>query len=111
MAKREARAIEHLMMDVLRKLAALYIKEADISSLISMTPLAGQDRRMVVNESLTESFTNDNRDRHVPVTKEIRVEGNHISYLSPPHSFTQIRVGVQKWDSSSRPLPSPRAID
>jgi dihydrodiol dehydrogenase / D-xylose 1-dehydrogenase (NADP) len=43
--------------------------------------LAGNgESSLVANESLTEPFTYDKRDRYTPVTKEIQVEGNHISY-------------------------------
>ena len=59
--------------------------------------LAGKaEASLVANESLTEPFTYDKRDRYAPVTKEIQVEGNHISYSFPAHSFTQIKVGVKK---------------
>jgi alpha-L-arabinofuranosidase len=51
---------------------------------------------LVTNESLTEPFAYDKRDRYVPVTKEIQVEGNRISYSFPAHSFAQIKVGVKK---------------
>jgi alpha-N-arabinofuranosidase len=47
---------------------------------------------LVDNSSLTEPFTFDKRDQYVPQTKEIKVEGNEISYSFPPHSFTQIVV-------------------
>jgi alpha-N-arabinofuranosidase len=59
--------------------------------------LAGKaEASLVANESLTELFTYDKRDRYVPVTKEIQVEGNHLSYSFPAHSFTQIKIGVKK---------------
>ncbi len=59
--------------------------------------LAGKaEASLVANESLTEPFTYDRRDRYVPVTKEIQGEGNHISYSFPAHSFTQIKIGVKK---------------
>jgi len=51
---------------------------------------------LVATESLTEPFTYDKRDRYTPVTKEIRTEGNRMSYSFPAHSFTQIRVGIVK---------------
>ena len=68
---------------------------ADIIS--SSGALAGKaEASLVANESLTELFTYDKRDRYVPVTKEIQVEGNHLSYSFPAHSFTQIKIGVKK---------------
>ena len=68
---------------------------ADISS--SSGVLEGKaEASLVANESLTEPFTYDKRERYVPTTREIQVEGNHISYSFPAHSFTQIKVGVKK---------------
>jgi alpha-L-arabinofuranosidase len=59
--------------------------------------LAGKaEASQMTNESLTEPFTYDKRDRYAPVIKEIQVDGNHISYSFPAHSFTQIRVGVNR---------------
>jgi hypothetical protein len=52
-------------MDVLRKLAALYLTRIDISRLLLIAPPAGQDRRMVSNESLTKPFSYDKRDLYV----------------------------------------------
>jgi alpha-L-arabinofuranosidase len=57
---------------------------------------AKAESSLVTQESLTEPFTYDKRDRYAPVTKEIQVEGNHLSYSFPAHSFTQIKVGVKK---------------
>jgi alpha-N-arabinofuranosidase len=74
--------------------------------------LAGKaEASLVANESLTEPFTYNRRDRYVPVTKGIQVEGNRISCSFPAHSFTQIKVGIKKWNSSPRWLPPPRAMN
>ena len=42
--------------------------------------------------SLDEPFTYDKRDQYSPVTKEVKADGNEISYTFPAHSFTQIKV-------------------
>ena len=47
---------------------------------------------VVDNSSLTAPFTFDDRADYVPKTKDVKVEGNEISYSFPPHSFTQIAV-------------------
>jgi hypothetical protein len=58
--------------------------------------LAGKaEASLVTNESLTGPFAYDKRNRYVAVTKEIQVEGNHLSYSFPAHSFTQIKVGIK----------------
>jgi len=46
--------------------------------------------------SLDEPFTYDKQEQYKPVTKEIKVEGNKMSYSFPAHSFTQIKVKVKK---------------
>ena len=46
--------------------------------------------------SLDEPFTFDKQKQYVPVTKEIKVEGNIISCAFPAHSITQIEVEIKK---------------
>ena len=59
--------------------------------------LAGKaDAAIVDSDSLTEPFTFDKKDQYTPVTKEIKVEGNKISYSFPAHSFVQIKVKVSE---------------
>ncbi|HJY62542.1 MAG TPA: alpha-L-arabinofuranosidase C-terminal domain-containing protein, partial [Ignavibacteria bacterium] len=48
----------------------------------------------VNSDSLNEPFTFDKQEEYIPASKEIEIEGNKISYSFPPHSFTQIKVGV-----------------
>jgi alpha-N-arabinofuranosidase len=54
------------------------------------------EARLVNSDSLNEFFIFDKQEQYIPVTKEIEVEGNKISCSFPPHSFTQIKVGVRK---------------
>ena len=53
------------------------------------------ETKLLTAASLDEQFTFDKQDEYSPVTKEIKVEGNKISHSFPPHSFTQIKVGVK----------------
>jgi len=52
--------------------------------------------KIINNESLTEAFTIDKQDQYKPITKEVKVEGNKISYSFPAHSFVQIKVRVNE---------------
>jgi len=54
------------------------------------------EAQLLTATSLDERFTFDKQDEYKPVTEEIKVEGNKISYSFPPHSFTQIKVEVKK---------------
>ncbi len=45
--------------------------------------------------SLTEPFSFDKQDEYKPVIKETRVDGSKMTCSFPPHSFTQIQVGVK----------------
>lgn len=47
-------------------------------------------------ENLEEPFAFDKRDQYGPVAKEIKTEGNKLSYAFPAHSLTQISVKVKK---------------
>lgn len=38
----------------------------------------------------------DEQDRYAPVTGEKKVDGNQLAYSFPAHSFTQIKVGIDK---------------
>ena len=51
---------------------------------------------LLTMDSLDEPFACDKQDQYKPVTKEIYVKGNKLSYSFPPHSFTQIKVRVTK---------------
>jgi alpha-N-arabinofuranosidase len=51
---------------------------------------------LVDSDSLTEPFTFDKREQYNPVIKEIKVKGNKLSYSFPAHSFTQIKIELNK---------------
>ncbi len=54
---------------------------------------AGKAEATIVdNGSLTEPFTFDKQDQYIPVTKDVKVEGNEITCSFPAHSITQIVV-------------------
>lgn len=48
------------------------------------------------SEKLDEPFTYDNQEKYKPVVKEIKVDGNKVTYSFPAHSITQIKIGVKK---------------
>ena len=50
----------------------------------------------VNSASLTTPFTYDKKDQYLPVTKEVSVSNNKITYSFPAHSFTQIKVSVKE---------------
>ena len=43
----------------------------------------------------TVTFEFDKQEQYKPVTKSIQITNNKLSYSFPPHSFTQIKVGVE----------------
>jgi alpha-N-arabinofuranosidase len=72
-------------------------KDKDITTDIinSSGKFTGKAETALVNAaSLDEPFTYDKKDQYAPVIKEIKVEGNKISYSFPAHSFTQIKVKI-----------------
>jgi len=57
---------------------------------------SGKAEASVVNSaSLSDPFTFDKRDQYLPVTKEVAVSNNKITYSFPAHSFTQIKVSIR----------------
>ncbi len=59
--------------------------------------LSGTAEAQIINrESLDEPFTYDTRNEYIPTVQEIKVKGNQLSYSFPAHSFTQIKVHVDK---------------
>ena len=56
----------------------------------------GKAEASVINsDSLTDPFTYVNKDKYIPVVKEVALKKGNLSYSFPPHSFTQIKVGVK----------------
>ncbi len=51
---------------------------------------------LVNSDSLKDAFTFDKQSQYVPATKEIETQNSKMSCTFPPHSFTQIKVGVKK---------------
>ena len=54
------------------------------------------ETKLLTSDSIDEPFTFDRREQYTPVTKEITVKGNTISYSFPAHSFVQIEVKIKK---------------
>jgi len=56
---------------------------------------SGKAEASIINsDDLKAPFEFDKRNQYLPVTKEVKVNGNKLSFTFPPHSFTQIKVGV-----------------
>ena len=53
------------------------------------------DVSVINSDDLKAPFTIDKQSQYMPVTKDVKVTGNKLSYNFPPHSFTQIKVGVK----------------
>ena len=71
-------------------------KEIDADILNTSGTFTGKAEAKTLNAAaLDEPFKYDKQDQYNPVTKEIKVEGNKISWSFPAHSFTQIKVGVK----------------
>ena len=50
---------------------------------------------LISGEKLNDPFTLDQQTQYQPATKEISVKNNTFSCTFPPHSFTQIKLGVK----------------
>jgi alpha-N-arabinofuranosidase len=68
---------------------------ADIQS-ISGEFTGNAETKMLYSASLDEPFTYDKQDQYIPVTKEINTDKNKLTCSFPAHSFTQIKIGVEK---------------
>ncbi len=51
---------------------------------------------VITSDSLTEIFSIDKKDQYIPVKKEIKTDKSKLSFVFPPHSFTQIKAGMKK---------------
>jgi len=59
--------------------------------------LSGKAIATLINSvSLNEPFVFDKQKEYIPVSKEIAIKGNKMSCSFPAHSFTQIKVTVEK---------------
>ncbi len=57
---------------------------------------SGKAEASIINsDDLKAPFTIDKQAQYIPVTKDIKISGNKLSYSFPAHSFTQIKVGVK----------------
>jgi alpha-N-arabinofuranosidase len=74
-------------------------KDESIETEILSTSAAfsGEAAASIVNrQDIYEDFTFDKKEEYIPITKEIPVEANKITYSFPPHSFVQIKVKIKK---------------
>jgi alpha-N-arabinofuranosidase len=51
---------------------------------------------LITGDKLNDAFTFDQYTQYQPATKEISVKNNKLACTFPPHSFTQIKIGVKK---------------
>jgi len=51
---------------------------------------------IINSDSLKETFSFDKQSQYIPVVKEIQADKNKLTWTFPPHSFTQIKIGVVK---------------
>ena len=45
--------------------------------------------------SLSDPFAFEKKDQYMPVSKEVKIKNDKLSYTFPPHSFTQIKVEIK----------------
>ena len=58
---------------------------------------SGTAEASIINsDDLKAPFAFDKQSQYLPVTKEVKFSGNKLLYTFPPHSFTQIKVGLKK---------------
>jgi alpha-N-arabinofuranosidase len=50
----------------------------------------------VNSNDIRAEFTFDKQQQYIPVTKEVPVKGNKMTYSFPAHSFVQIKVKIEK---------------
>jgi alpha-L-arabinofuranosidase len=56
---------------------------------------SGKAEASIINSNdLKTPFSFDKQTQYLPVTKDVKLNGNKLSFTFLPHSFTQIKVGV-----------------
>ncbi|MEP6746965.1 MAG: alpha-L-arabinofuranosidase C-terminal domain-containing protein [Bacteroidota bacterium] len=57
----------------------------------------GKAEASLINaKELQEGFTFDKQDQYMPVKSEADTKNNQLTYTFPPHSFTQIKIAVNR---------------
>ena len=51
---------------------------------------------LINSDSLTDPFSFDKQNQYAPSVKSVQIENNRLIYAVPPHSFTQIKVGIKR---------------
>ena len=68
---------------------------ADIIS--NSRDFSGKAEASIVNsDDLKIGFSIDKQSQYLPITRDVKINGNKLSYSFPPHSFTQIKVNMAK---------------
>jgi len=57
----------------------------------------GKAEASIVNsDDLKSPFSIDKQSQYAPITKDVKLNTNKLSFTFPPHSFTQIKVSISK---------------
>jgi alpha-L-arabinofuranosidase len=51
---------------------------------------------LINSDKINDPFIFDQQAQYLPVTKEVGISNNKLSCSFPPHSFTQIKIGIKK---------------
>lgn len=51
---------------------------------------------LIVAQDLQAPFTYEQQNDYIPIKKEVEAKGNQLTYSFPPHSFTQIKLTINK---------------
>lgn len=51
---------------------------------------------VITGKDLQEAFTFDKQQEYIPVKKDLEIKNNKVSFAFPPHSFTQIKITLNK---------------
>jgi alpha-N-arabinofuranosidase len=66
---------------------------ADVTNTSGMFTGSGEIS-IITTKELQEAFTFDKQKEYVPEKKYVDIKNNEFSYTFLPHSFTQIKMGV-----------------
>ena len=68
---------------------------ADIIS--NSRDFSGKAEASIINsDDLKIAFSIDKQSQYLPITRDVKVNGDKLSFSFPPHSFTQIKVSMAK---------------
>ena len=71
------------------------IKDFDDNQTLLVEFTGKAEASLITSDELKAAFTFDKQSQYLPSIKDVKFTGNKLSFTFPPHSFTQIRVGVK----------------